>query len=124
MRPARGGAWLPCLCRRRGTSSSTWRPTSSWGRAGSSTPSASSLLKTGGPSTGRSGPTPWRTRRPRSAPSWTWREGYESGALKRLMGRHAVREDDLDVLLRRRVLVDLYSVLRQGVRISDESCSL
>ena len=23
--------------------------------------------------------------------------GYESGALKRLMGRHAVREDDLDV---------------------------
>ena len=24
--------------------------------------------------------------------------GYESGALKRLMGRHAVREDDLDVL--------------------------
>ena len=40
--------------------------------------------------------------------------GYESGALKRLMGRHAVREDDLDVLLRGRVLVDLYSVLRQG----------
>ena len=27
------------------------------------------------------------------------------------MGRHAVREDDLDVLLRGRVLVDLYSVL-------------
>ena len=50
--------------------------------------------------------------------------GYESGALKRLMGRHAVREDDLDVLLRGRVLVDLYSVLRQGVRVSDESYSL
>ena len=47
-----------------------------------------------------------------------------SGALKRLMGRHAVREDDLDVLLRGRVLVDLYSVLRQGVRVSDESYSL
>jgi len=46
--------------------------------------------------------------------------GYESGALKRLMSRHAVREDDLDVLLRGRVLVDLYSVLRQGVRVSDE----
>jgi len=38
--------------------------------------------------------------------------------------RHAVREDDLDVLLRGRVLVDLYSVLRQGVRVSDESYSL
>jgi hypothetical protein len=47
--------------------------------------------------------------------------GYESGALKRLMGRHAVREDDLDVLLRGRVLVDLFSVLRQVVRVSDES---
>jgi len=40
--------------------------------------------------------------------SWTWREGYESGALKRLMGRHAVREDEG----------------RQGVRVSDESNSL
>lgn len=50
--------------------------------------------------------------------------GYESGALRRLMGRHAVREDELDVLLRGRVLVDLYSVLRQGVRVSDESYSL
>jgi predicted RecB family nuclease len=49
---------------------------------------------------------------------------YESGALRRLMGRHAVREDELDVLLRGRVLVDLYSVLRQGVRVSDESYSL
>ena len=40
------------------------------------------------------------------------------------MGRHAVREDELDVLLRGRVLVDLYSVLRQGVRVSDESYAL
>jgi len=39
------------------------------------------------------------------------------------MARHAVREDDLDVLLRGRVLVDLYSVLRQGVRVSNESYS-
>jgi uncharacterized protein len=50
--------------------------------------------------------------------------GYESGALKRLMGRHAIREDELDVLLRGKVLVDLYSLLRQGLRVSDESYSL
>ena len=50
--------------------------------------------------------------------------GYESGALKRLMGRHAIREDDLDVLLRGKVLVDLYSVVRQGLRVSEESYSL
>jgi predicted RecB family nuclease len=50
--------------------------------------------------------------------------GYESGALKRLMGRHAIREDELDVLLRGKVLVDLYSLLREGLRVSDESYSL
>lgn len=50
--------------------------------------------------------------------------GYESGALKRLMGRHAVREDELDALLRGRVLVDLYSIVRQGLRVSEESYSL
>jgi predicted RecB family nuclease len=50
--------------------------------------------------------------------------GYESGALKRLMGRHAIREDDLDVLLRGKVLVDLHSVVRQGLRVSEESYSL
>jgi len=50
--------------------------------------------------------------------------GYESGALKRLMGRHAIREDELDVLLRGKVLVDLYSIVRQGLRVSDESYSL
>jgi uncharacterized protein len=50
--------------------------------------------------------------------------GYESGALKRLMGRHAIRDDELDVLLRGKVLVDLYSLLRQGLRVSDESYSL
>ena len=32
--------------------------------------------------------------------------GYESGALKRLMQRHATREDEIDVLLRGRVLVE------------------
>jgi uncharacterized protein len=50
--------------------------------------------------------------------------GYESGALKRLVGRHGFRTDDLDRLLRGDVLVDLLNVVRQGVRASVESYSL
>ncbi|MBI2775755.1 MAG: TM0106 family RecB-like putative nuclease [Chloroflexi bacterium] len=51
--------------------------------------------------------------------------GYESGALKRLMQRHATREDEIDVLLRGRVLVNLYDhVVRQGIRASVESYSI
>jgi uncharacterized protein len=50
--------------------------------------------------------------------------GYEAGALKRLMGRHAIRVDEVDALLRGRVLVDLYAVVRQGLRVSEESYSL
>jgi predicted RecB family nuclease len=50
---------------------------------------------------------------------------YESGALKRLMQRHATREDEIDVLLRGRVLVNLYDhVVRQGVRASVERYSI
>ena len=49
---------------------------------------------------------------------------YEPAALKRLMGRHATREDEVDRLLRGGVLVDLYQVVRQGVRVSRESYSL
>jgi uncharacterized protein len=44
--------------------------------------------------------------------------------LKKLMGRFATREDELDGLLRRRVFVDLYRVVRQGIRASVESYSL
>jgi predicted RecB family nuclease len=44
--------------------------------------------------------------------------------LGRLMGRFATREDEIDDLLRRRVFVDLYRVVRQGVRASVESYSL
>lgn len=44
--------------------------------------------------------------------------------LRRLMGRFATREDELDQLLRRRIFVDLYRVVRQGVRASVESYSL
>ncbi|MGH2407390.1 MAG: TM0106 family RecB-like putative nuclease [Candidatus Limnocylindrales bacterium] len=50
--------------------------------------------------------------------------GYESGAIKRLMQRHATREDEVDRLLRGKVLVDLFQVVRQGVRASVESYSL
>jgi predicted RecB family nuclease len=49
---------------------------------------------------------------------------YEPTALKRLMGRHATREDELDRLLRGGVLVDLYSVVREGIRASVESYSI
>ena len=50
--------------------------------------------------------------------------GYESGAIKRLMQRHQTREDEVDRILRGEVLVDLYQVVRQGVRASVESYSI
>jgi len=49
---------------------------------------------------------------------------YEIGALRRLMGRHGTREEELDNLLRRQVFVDLYQVVRQSMRISEESYSI
>lgn len=49
---------------------------------------------------------------------------YEPVALKRLMGRFATRVDELDRLLRGDVFVDLYDIVRQGVRVSQESYSL
>ena len=49
---------------------------------------------------------------------------YEIGALRRLMGRHGAREEELDNLLRRQVFVDLYQVVRQSLRISEESYSI
>lgn len=50
--------------------------------------------------------------------------GYETGALKRLMGRYATREDELDRLLRGQVFVDLLSVVRHSVRAGVESYSI
>ena len=51
--------------------------------------------------------------------------GYESGALKRLMQRHATREDEIDVLLRAEVLVNLYDhVVRHAILASVESYSI
>jgi uncharacterized protein len=49
---------------------------------------------------------------------------YEKTALARLAQRHATREEEVDRLLRGRVLVDLYRVVRQGLRASVESYSI
>lgn len=49
---------------------------------------------------------------------------YEPSALKRLMGRYASRENEIDNLLRGLVFVDLLSVVRHGLRASVESYSL
>ena len=50
--------------------------------------------------------------------------GYESGALKRLMGRYATREDEIDRMLRSHLLVDLHTVTRRAIRASVEHYSL
>ncbi len=49
---------------------------------------------------------------------------YETTALKRLMGRHATREEEIDALLRGGVFVDLHRAVRQGLRASVESYSI
>jgi uncharacterized protein len=49
---------------------------------------------------------------------------YEPAALKRLMGRYATREAELDSLLRAERFVDLYSVVRNGLRAGVESYSI
>ncbi|WP_319567947.1 TM0106 family RecB-like putative nuclease [Cohaesibacter marisflavi] len=49
---------------------------------------------------------------------------YEPGTLKRLMGRYASREDEIDNFLRGKLLVDLYSVVRNGLRAGVESYSI
>ncbi len=49
---------------------------------------------------------------------------YEPAALKRLMGRYATREDELDRMLRGQLFVDLYAIARQSIRASVESYTL
>lgn len=49
---------------------------------------------------------------------------YEPSALKRLMGRYATREDEIDRMLRGSLFVDLYAVARQSIRASVESYSI
>ena len=49
---------------------------------------------------------------------------YEPSALKRLMGRYATREEEIDQMLRAGLFIDLYQVVRLGLRASVESYSL
>ncbi len=49
---------------------------------------------------------------------------YEMTALRRLMGSHGTRENEIDVLLRAEVFVDLLRVVKQAVRIGESSYSL
>ncbi|HTU82331.1 MAG TPA: TM0106 family RecB-like putative nuclease [Candidatus Acidoferrales bacterium] len=49
---------------------------------------------------------------------------YETTALRRLMGFYATRERALDDLLRGETFVDLYTVVRQALRISQPSYSI
>src|SRR5947208_1165995 len=49
---------------------------------------------------------------------------YEPNALKWLASTYATREPEVDRLLRGRVLVDLYRVVRQSVQVGTESYSL
>ncbi len=42
---------------------------------------------------------------------------YEPAALKRLMGRYASREEEIDHMLRAKLFVDLYAVVRRAIRI-------
>ena len=49
---------------------------------------------------------------------------YEPAAFKRLMGRYASREVELDELLRSKRFVDLYASVRQALRAGVESYSI
>ncbi|MDF2116380.1 TM0106 family RecB-like putative nuclease [Roseiarcaceae bacterium H3SJ34-1] len=49
---------------------------------------------------------------------------YEPAALKRLMGRYASREGEIDDFLRGLVFVDLYGIVRNSLRASVESYSI
>ena len=49
---------------------------------------------------------------------------YERTALGRLAQRHGTREEEVDRLLRGRVLVDLFRAVRQGVLAGVESYSI
>lgn len=49
---------------------------------------------------------------------------YEESAVKRLMGKYATRETEVDDLLRNNVFVDLYRIVRQGFVIGTASYSL
>ena len=49
---------------------------------------------------------------------------YEPSALKRLMGRHSTRENEIDRMLRAGLFIDLHTVLKRALRASVEQYSL
>ena len=49
---------------------------------------------------------------------------YEPAAMKRLMGRHATREAEVDQMLRAGLFIDLHRVVRRGLRVGSESYSI
>jgi len=65
---------------------------------------------------------------------WRWKKvpemhvyhfgAYEPSAFKRLMGRYATREEEVDGMLRAGVFVDVHTVLKQAIRASVEEYSL
>jgi uncharacterized protein len=61
---------------------------------------------------------------PTSVDHLTQLHGTRQEAVGRLMGRFATREDEVDNLFRLGVFVDLYRVVRQGVRAGVESYSI
>lgn len=49
---------------------------------------------------------------------------YEVNAVRRLSTRHDTRQDEVDELLRNEVFVDLYQIVRHGLRIGEDSYSI
>lgn len=49
---------------------------------------------------------------------------YEVSALRRLMGIHGTREEQVDTLLRNEIFVDLYQIVRHSLRVGEPSYSI
>jgi uncharacterized protein len=49
---------------------------------------------------------------------------FEPATLKRLMGKHATRENEIDQMLRAQLFIDLHSITKQAIRAGIEAYSL
>ncbi|MBY0358218.1 MAG: TM0106 family RecB-like putative nuclease [Candidatus Obscuribacterales bacterium] len=49
---------------------------------------------------------------------------YEKTALRKLMGKYGTKENEVDALLRNEVFVDLYTVVRQSLKVGEPSYSI
>lgn len=49
---------------------------------------------------------------------------YEKSALRRLMGKYGTKEKEVDALLRNEVFIDLYTIVKQGLRVGEPRYSL